>query len=79
MAQDVTLTEEDIKKLAQRGGMELGDQQNFWEWYQNTLSAIGAVSTPATIEGDTATELEAIVIALLAALDAAGIIVDETT
>lgn len=36
MTQDTTLSEDDIKKLAQRGGMDLGDQQTFWEFFSDT-------------------------------------------
>lgn len=42
MAEDTTIDEEDIKRLAQRGGMGLGEQQVFWEAWQGLISGSGA-------------------------------------
>lgn len=78
MAQDTTLTETDIKKLAQRGGMELGDQQNFWEWYQAVTTLSGNLAEPIEVEG-ARDEPEGALASLLTALETLGLITDSTT
>ena len=49
MAEDITLDEEDIKRLAQRGGMGLGEQQVFWETWQDFLSGAASAFNVSTV------------------------------
>lgn len=78
MAQDTTLTEDDIKKLAQRGGMDLGDQQNFWEFFdaaQTLVNEGGGGDPGASISAQVAaaeTEVQVVALTIPANTLAAG-------